>query len=102
LSIDWIIRTGIYRAAPSNLGALRCGEHPPRLWYIIWINGTGISLVKHLPNGDYPFRNTFAQRLTPGIVKLLPEGHLENEYHFQDQPAESGQKPNNKISILII
>jgi hypothetical protein len=25
-------------------------------------------------------------------VKLLPEGHLENEYHFQDQPAESGQK----------
>jgi hypothetical protein len=28
-------------------------------------------------------------------VILLPEGHLENEYHFQDQPAFSGQKFDN-------
>jgi hypothetical protein len=55
--------------------------------------------VKLLPSADYTSRQTFAHSLYLLDVILLPEGHLENDFHFQDRPAESGQKYHSEILI---
>jgi len=45
-----------------------------------------------LPDASRLPCKSFARTPSVWIVKLLPEGHFENDIHFQNPPAFSGQK----------